>query len=727
MPFARIVLDVPVDDAFDYRADDATDKDVGRLAVVPFGRGRKVGVVVGVSDRSAIEDRRIRRVSRIARELPAFPASSLELFAFCSRYYHHPLGETMLNALPTALRRPDGTALAPKFEFACSAEGVVREPGELPARAVAQRTWFARIKRDGVLRAADLRGSDAGGLRALRALVTRGWLVEREAQAREDRVAMPGPASEPDVALTSAQREAVDAVASTLGSFRCHLLHGVTGSGKTEVYLRLIEAVARRGEQALLLVPEINLTPQLEARLAARFGAGRLATLHSGLAEGERLERWLRAVSGDALVVAGTRLAVFTPLPRLGLIIVDEEHDGSYKQQEGLRYSARDLAVFVANQRKLPVVLGSATPSLESWRQANQGRYGLLRLPARAASLPPSIRTVETRGVKLVEGLAPALLESLRQTLARGEQSLVFVNRRGFAPTLLCHECGWIAPCPRCSARLTVHLYSGRLRCHYCGHEEAIARACPTCGNQDLRALGAGTQRVEQALAQLLPGARIARIDRDSTRGKHAFRDLRERIEAHELDVLVGTQMLAKGHDFPRLTLVGVLGADNGLLAADFRAEERLFALLLQVAGRAGRGEQPGHVLIQTEFPTHPLFRALVAQDFDAFAELQLETRRTTAFPPFLHQALLRAEATEEHQVFEFLAEAVRLAQPLPGGVTLYDPVAASMPRVAGKWRGQLLVQSEARGPLHAFLDAWLPRLVSRRVRTSIDVDPMDF
>jgi primosomal protein N' (replication factor Y) len=519
----------------------------------------------------------------------------------------------------------------------------------------------------------------------------------------------------------------VEAVTATLGGYQCHLLHGVTGSGKTEVYLRLIDAAARRGEQTLLLVPEINLTPQLEARLAERFGSERLATLHSGLSEGERFERWLRAVRGEALVVAGTRLAVFTPLPRLGLVIVDEEHDGSYKQQEGLRYSARDVAVFVANQRKVPVVLGSATPSLESWRQATQGRYRLLQLPGRAASQPPTIRTVETRGVKLAEGLAPQLIEALGQTLARGEQSLVFVNRRGFAPTLLCHECGWIAPCHRCSARLTLHTSGHRLRCHYCGHEEAVPRSCPSCGNQDLRALGAGTQRVEQALAALLPQARIARIDRDSTRRKHAFRDLRARIEAHELDILVGTQMLAKGHDFPRLTLVGVLGADNGLLAADFRAEERLFALLLQVAGRAGRGDQPGHVLIQTEFPAHPLFRALMAQDFADFARQQLETRLATVFPPYQHQALLRAEATLERQVFEFLEEAVRLARPLLAGVTLYDPVPALMPRMAGKWRGQLLIQSDSRRALHAFLDAWLPRIASSRVRASIDVDPQDF
>lgn len=727
MPFVRVALDVPVDEAFDYRADDASADDVGRLVVVPFGRGRKVGVVVEVTAQSAIEARRIRAVARIARDLPRLPQATLDLFRFCARYYHHPLGETVLNALPTALRKPDGAAFATRSEFVRTAEGEQHCVADLPARAHAQRALFGTFAAEPVLTAARLRAGGPAAKRALAALVERGWVTAREAVSTEVESVPEAVTGSAGPEPTPEQRNAVDAVMATLGSFQCHLLHGVTGSGKTEVYLRLIEAVARRGEQTLLLVPEINLTPQLEARLADRLGRERLAILHSGLAEGERLERWLRAVRGDALVVAGTRLAVFTPLPRLGLVIVDEEHDGSYKQQEGLRYSARDVAVFLGKQRGAAVILGSATPSLESWQQARNQRYRLLQLPNRAASKPPAIRTVETRGVTLAEGLAPPLVEAIGQTLARGEQSLVFVNRRGFAPTLLCHECGWIAPCHRCSARLTLHSAGQRLRCHYCGHEESITHSCPSCGNQDLRALGAGTQRIEQALAALFPKARIARIDRDSTRRKHAFHELRSRIEAHDLDILVGTQMLAKGHDFPRLTLVGVLGADNGLLAADFRAEERLFALLLQVAGRAGRAALPGHVLIQTEFPQHPLFQALIAQDFAGFAQVQLDQREAGAFPPFLHQALLRAEATQEAQVFEVLEEARRQGRPLAEGITLYDPVPALMPKVAGRWRGQLLIQSPSRNALHAFLDNWWPRIGSKRVRMSIDVDPQDF
>ncbi len=727
MPFVRIALDVPVGELFDYRAPDATSADVGRLAIVPFGRGRRVGVVLAVTDTTAIEPKRIRAISRIARELPRLPEPTLELFRFCSRYYHHPLGEIVFNALPTALRRPDGTALARQTVFRLSETGAACSASDLPPRARTQRDLFARLHVERALTIEHLKAGGPGMRRALRALVERGWIEESDAAAHATPPARAASATQGGLHLNAEQRAAVDTVVASLGAYRCHLLHGVTGSGKTEVYLRIIEAAALHGGQTLLLVPEINLTPQLEARMVERFGPERLVTLHSGLSEGERFARWLQAAEGTALVIVGTRLAVFTPLPRLALVIVDEEHDGSYKQQDGLRYSARDVAVFLGKQRGVPVVLGSATPSLETWRQAASGRYDLLGLSGRAASRPPSIRTVETRGQKLVEGLAPALIEELRQGLQRGEQSLVFVNRRGFAPTLLCHECGWIAPCHRCSARLTIHAVGQRLRCHYCGHEESLPRACPVCGNQDLRALGAGTQRVEQALSALLPNARIARIDRDSTRRKHAFRELRERIEAHEVDILVGTQMLAKGHDFPRLTLVGILGADNGLLAADFRAEERLFALLLQVAGRAGRSELPGQALVQTEFPGHPLFRALIEQDFEGFARQQLELRQATGFPPFEHQALLRAEAASEQRVFEYLGSAAQCAQPHLAGVTLYDPVPALMPRVAGKWRGQLLVQSESRNALHTFLDAWLPQIASNRVRHSIDVDPLDF
>jgi primosomal protein N' (replication factor Y) len=408
-------------------------------------------------------------------------------------------------------------------------------------------------------------------------------------------------------------------------------------------------------------------------------------------------------------------------------VVVDEEHDGSYKQQEGLRYHARDVAILLGKRRGVPVVLGSATPSLESYRQGLEGRYARFTLPSRAAAEPPRVETVDTSGQRARGGISAPLQEAMVTALARGEQILLFLNRRGFAPTLLCHECGWVAPCHRCSARLTFHADRTRLKCHYCGHEERVPVACPACGNQDLRAVGEGTQRIEALLPSLFPDARIARVDRDATRRKDAFRDLRQRIAENQVDIIVGTQMLAKGHDFPRLTLVGVLGADAALHAADFRAEERLFSLLLQVAGRAGRSSLPGRVLIQTAFPAHPLYRAVAAQDYDAFAQAQLQVREATGFPPYLHQALLRAEAPDERAVLDFLEAAAGSGKARGGDVAVYDPVPALVPRIAGKWRGQLLVQADTRSALHDFLDAWLPRLPAGRVRWSIDVDPLDF
>jgi primosomal protein N' (replication factor Y) len=533
----------------------------------------------------------------------------------------------------------------------------------------------------------------------------------------------------PGPLLNSDQAKAADAIAATLGRFTQWLLLGVTGSGKTEVYLQLVERVLARGGQVLVLVPEINLTPQLESRLIARFPKAALASLHSGIPEAERLRRWRAAESGQASILIGTRLAVFTPLPRLGLIVVDEEHDASLKQQEGLRYSARDLAVLRGKHRQVPVVLGSATPSLESYAKALAGRYRLAQLSGRANSRLPSIRCVDTRGQHLRDGLSPALIDALGRTLTAGSQSLVFVNRRGYAPALLCFACGWSAPCPRCSARLVLHLGAECLRCHYCGHEERVTRACPSCGNLDLTAAGHGTQRIELALAQLFPAARLLRIDRDTTRRRLAFEQMRQRVQDDDVDILVGTQMLAKGHDFPRLTLVGVINADSALYSTDFRAAEKLFAQLTQVAGRAGRRDASGEVLIQTQFPGHPLYHAVQRQDFAAFAQMVLSERREAGFPPYAHQVLLRAEALQREAVERFLGHAAHAGGRLGFRVEVYDPVPAPVARIAGRERGHLLVQSASRDELQRFVDAWTPHLSgreARRVRWALDVDPLD-
>jgi len=526
--------------------------------------------------------------------------------------------------------------------------------------------------------------------------------------------------------------EQADAVRKIVGhqGFQVDLLHGITGSGKTEVYLQAIAATLAAGRQALVLVPEINLTPQLEGRFRSRFPGLEIAALHSGIADGERAAAWVRAARGEARIVLGTRLAVFTPMPQLGLIVVDEEHDASYKQQEGLRYSARDVAVMLAKRMDVPVVLGSATPSLESWHNAAVGRYQMLPLRRRAAAgaEPPSWRLIQTRRQPMTEGLHPATLGAISERLARREQTLLFINRRGYAPVMHCGECGWLAACTRCSARLTVHLREGRLRCHHCGDEQRIPQACPGCGNTDIKPLGHGTQRLEDVLAARFPHARVLRIDRDSTRRKGSFEAALKAIHDGRVDILVGTQMLAKGHDFPKLTLVAILGADSGLYSSDFRAAERLYAQLAQVAGRAGRAEHPGEVLIQTDFHDHPLYQTLTHDNYAAFAATELAERQRAGFPPFLHQAVLRAEAHLLEEAIQFLTEAARLVPEDPA-VTVWDPVAASMARLAGRERAQLLVQSPFRPRLQATLSEWMLRLRSQkagRVRWSLDVDPLE-
>ena len=724
MTILRVALDVPVDELFDYTEPPEARVTPGELIVVPFGRRRAVGVVVETAETTSVSPDKLRSPLRLLRHLPALPADFLQLASFCSRYYAHPLGATLHTALPTALRRTSSRSVNRPTWYVLTDSGRAVEPDAISSRSIAQRSLLGLLRRNGTVSRQQVETLGEAGQRWLREFLKRGWVRTSDAPASAQE---PGPVSAGSgLTLVQSQQEAVARITASLDGFAPTLLHGVTGSGKTEVYLRVIEEVLSRGRQALLLVPEINLTPQLEARVSDRFGRDKVVALHSHLADGEHCERWLTAVRGEAAIVIGTRLAVFTPMPRLGLIVVDEEHDPSYKQQEGLRYHARDVAIFRAREKGIPVVLGSATPSMETWRHASTSRYSLLSLPQRPRSAAPVIRLVDCRDLGQGDGISPVLGGALARTLERGEQSLVFLNRRGYAPTLFCHACGWVAPCSRCSARLTVHLSARRLRCHYCGHEEAIARHCPSCGNQDLLPVGAGTQRLEAALAARLPGARIARVDRDSTRQKDAFNRLRGDVEENRLDILVGTQMLAKGHDFPRLTLVGVVDADAALLAADFRAEERLFALLLQVSGRAGRAGLPGEVLIQTRMPDHPLYAALVKQDYAAFAEQQLAVRERMSFPPFSHQVLLRAEAGDQSAVFEFLDSAAALARQLSQGVSVYDPVPAWMAKLAGKWRGQLLIQSAERAPLHRLLRSWIPQLQSRRVRWSLDVDPLD-
>jgi len=535
--------------------------------------------------------------------------------------------------------------------------------------------------------------------------------------------------------LNAAQAGALGAVAASMGTFGVMMLHGVTGSGKTDVYLAAAAHVVARGGQVLILVPEINLTPQFERRVQRALPAARAVTLHSRLAAGARRAHWDAAASGAAQVVLSTRLGVFVPLPNLALIVVDEEHDDSFKQQDGARYHARDLAVWRARRRHVPVVLGSATPSLETWTRARAGRYRIATLPERADARArlPAIRFVPVRRTDARDGLSPALREAIGVRLARNEQSLIFVNRRGYAPSLKCAACDWESACSRCAARLVVHRGPDRLRCHHCGNVKPLPRACPECGNVDLLPLGFGTQRLEQAVRAAFPAARIARVDRDTTRNKDAFANVRRDVENQALDILIGTQMLAKGHDFARLTLVGVLGADNALYSADFRATERLAALLMQVAGRAGRADLAGEVVVQTDFPGHPVYRALAAHDYASFADELVGEREAAQLPPASHVALLVAEAHVRDDVDRFLDAAFDAATALrkaDAGVEVFPPVPAPMARRRGYERGQVVAQSARRKDLHAFLPRWREALAAgtgTRVRWAIDVDPTSF
>jgi primosomal protein N' (replication factor Y) len=534
--------------------------------------------------------------------------------------------------------------------------------------------------------------------------------------------------------LNAAQAEAFATIGAS-GPFAVTLLHGVTGSGKTNVYLAAALQAVARGGQALILVPEINLTPQFERRVHDALPDARAVTLHSRLAAGERRANWDAAARGEADVVLATRLGVFAPLPRLSLIVVDEEHDDSFKQQDGVRYHARDLAVWRAQRRDVPIVLGSATPSLETWTRAQASRYRVATLPARAdvRARLPAIRFVPVRGGDAKDGVTQALQSAIAERLARNEQSLIFVNRRGYAPSLKCAACGFESQCPRCAARLVVHRDPDRLRCHHCGHARPLPRACPDCGNVDLLPLGFGTQRLEQSIRSAFPHARIARVDRDTTRNKDAFATLRRDVEEQAIDILIGTQMLAKGHDFPRLTLVGVLGADNALYSADFRATERLAALLMQVAGRAGRAEREGEVIVQTDFPGHPVYRAVAAHDYAHFADELVREREAAQLPPATRMALLVAEAHARPDVERFLDTAFDAASALcrdEREVRVFPPSPASMPRRRGYERGHVIAQSEDRRALLAFLPRWreaLAALAHARVRYALDVDPIGF
>lgn len=756
--FCRIAIDTPLRRTFDYLPpNDAPLPKIGSRVEVPFGRQLLVGLIVSIEAQSDVSPDKLKRISRVIDSLPTFDAQLLELLRWATDYYHHPIGEVIATALPK-LAREGATLVAQTEYWAVSTDGVAAHAAGEPKRAPKQRRLLDLLVEAHGEPGADQAGGGQGlqvavlnerlpGWReAARALVARGWVRSGQragAAVVADGVVADGvvagdaapPRIDPRPVPTAAQTAVIDTViAAGDAGYRGWLLHGVTGSGKTEIYLRLAERQLGLARRVLVLVPEIGLTPQLVGRFARRFPQSTLAVLHSGLTDSERLAAWRLAHSGGAQLIIGTRSAVFAPVPDLGLIIVDEEHDASFKQQEGgFRYSARDLALVRARLLDIPVMLGSATPSLESLHNVSTGRLTHLALPERAAAAsPPSLRLLDLRGERVHAGLSTTAVTTIERHLAAAGQVLVYINRRGYAPTLACSACGWVAPCLSCDARLTVYRQAARLRCHHCGADRELPRQCPHCGYA-VKTVGQGTERVEENLAELFPGVGIARLDRDVVRHGDELDAVMRRVASGEARILVGTQMVAKGHDFPALTLVVVLNADQGLFSTDFRAAERLAQTIVQVAGRAGRAERPGEVLIQTEYPEHPLLSGLLEGGYDAFAAAALQERQSAGWPPFSRLAALRASATRAETAIDFLGAARQVAERLRtnhASVRLLGPAPAAMARRADRHHAQLLIESVERGALHRLLDRWLPEIEglpeTRRVRWALDVDPLE-
>jgi len=722
----RVALPVPLLTLFDYLPPTLGEASAGSRVLVPFGRGKQVGVVVTIDAETAVGSDRLKQVIRLLDDTPLLDPELMQTLAWAADYWLGAPGEAYANALPLALREAK------------------------PLPALGDEYWSLTVAGQGAHDA----GSRRGGSKALLALLAGvptsahsmsaqqltellpGW---REPARRLAAVGLLARSERPPLnqalpasfapQLNDEQQQAVATVSASLGQYQPFLLDGVTGSGKTEVYLALIEQVLAQGRQALLLVPEIGLAPQTVRRLRERLGVI-VEVLHSNLSEGDRARAWLRARNGNARVILGTRSAVFTPLPQAGLIIVDEEHDSAYKQQEGFRYHARDLALVRARALGVPVLLGSGTPSLESLANAESGRYRTLHLRARPGAIrPPQVQIIDMRAQRLEHGMSPALLAAVADTLARGEQALVFRNRRGYAPVLLCHSCGWHAQCPRCDRPLTLHAGRRQLLCHHCDYQTRMPVACPTCGAGDLKPQGQGTERLEEALVAQFPQVPVLRFDRETTRRRDAFEQLLETLRDDQPAILVGTQMLAKGHDLPNLTLVAIVGVDEGLHSVDFRAGERLAQLVVQVAGRAGRARKPGRVLLQTHQPEHPLLRNLLAHGYAAAARDLMAERHQIQLPPYSHQVLLRADAPQREDVDAFLADA-HAALPGNDQLQIAGPMPAPMPLRAGRQRGQLLLEAASRQTLHGMLRSWQLTLAAlpsaRRVRWSLDVDPID-
>jgi primosomal protein N' (replication factor Y) len=723
--FLKVAIDVPVNQLFDYLPNEDSFS-IGQYVTIPFGRRKMIGVICEISLNSNIHPSKLKSVINVDPEI-IFDTQMFKLLTFVSKYYHYPIGQTIMSVVPSRLKK--NLNQIRQFELIYQAtEKLTKEfIKQLPVRQLRIRK-VAEALLIGDIRQKDVMKLVSNWSECINQLETYGCLKSKkyEPKAYVSKVEIPS--------LNEEQKIVINAIANKKG-YQASLIFGITGSGKTEVYMQLIEhSLKELKTQALILVPEINLTPQLENRFRTRFPTKKLVSLHSHLTDIERLDNWRKAKSGEASIIIGTRLAIFTPMPFIKIIIIDEEHDMSFKQNDGLRYHARDVAMVRAKNTNIPIVLGSATPSLESWHNSKRidNKYNFLKLSYRAvknASLP-EIKTVLVND-KTKNGISRVLVDAINDRLKRKEQSLIFINRRGYAPTLFCSSCTWTSECKRCSSKLVVHLKTNRLKCHHCGHDQNMINRCPNCNSMDLLPLGSGTQKVEDVLNKLFPEASVLRVDRDTTRSKKSLTLLHDRMNNREIDILVGTQMLAKGHDFPFLTLVGVLDSDNALYSPDYRAPEKLFSQLMQVSGRAGRSNIKGEVLIQTAFPNNPVFDGIKKQNYEIFAQTLLQEREQMGLAPFSFAAILRVESKQLKYGEQFVNDAAKHAESLSNKVLIYDPVRPSIERLKGYERFQLFIQANARKDLQNLLRQWVAYLrqypLANRVKWSIDVDPIEF
>jgi len=729
MQILKVAIPVPLNRLFDYLApDDSPIISVGTRVLVPFGKSQKVGFVIESSESTELNIDRLKPVVSILDASALLNEKDIELLKWASRYYHYPLGEVFSAAFPASLRKGKEAVLAQEKTYKLSDKGLCLKADQLK-KTPKQRQVFELFQASPQgLSNSDLNQLAKNWRPMIKTLIEKDLLItELKTKTAVKNIAH----AEPALIANEQQQQAIELLVSELEHFSVSLLEGVTGSGKTEVYMQVIQQVLNRGQQVLVLLPEITLTPQLENRFKQRFSVP-LSISHSKLTEGQRHSAWLEMQQGHSSILLGTRSALFTPLTKPGLIILDEEHDSSFKQQEGFRFSARDLAIVRAKLLNVPIILGTATPSLESLYNVEKKRYQLIKLTERAGvAIKPKFFLLDIRNRVLKDGLSEPLIEQINKTLAKKEQVLLFLNRRGFAPVQICHSCSWVARCHRCDTSLVIHFDDKVLRCHHCGYQQRLMQQCPACKTGELKPLGLGTERVEKSLLQLFPNHKAVRLDRDSTQRKGALENHLEQINQGKVDIILGTQMLAKGHHFPNVTLVAILDVDSGLFSIDFHATEKLAQLIIQVAGRAGRAEKPGKVILQTRQPEHPLLTVLLKEGYNKFAKTALLERQHAELPPFSAQALFRVYASNSDDPQAFLNTVCALIQPLNNLNTLVlGPVSAPMAKRAGNYHFQLLLQNNQRLKLQALLDQLIPLLYntkeSKKVRWSVDIDPVD-